>query len=118
MLGAVDGGREDRGRYRAGMRVCLAARPPERPHGGGGFGLILRSGIGPTAPSSPGPTKIVCEDVPAPPGSVFGSDKRDSAREVARRSGPSAVGPKEVGTGRAGPLRLRPVGPREPLEIT
>jgi hypothetical protein len=28
--------------------------------------VILRSGMGPTAPSSPGSAKIVCKDVPAP----------------------------------------------------
>ncbi len=76
--------------------------------------VISRSGSGPTVPSSPGPGKIVCEDDSAPPRSVIGSEERDSARQVARCSDPSRVGPKEVGVGHVGPLRPGEVGPRTP----
>ena len=48
------------------------------------------------------PTKIVCEDVPAPPGSAVGSDERGSAWEAARCSGPGRVGLEEVGAGQVG----------------
>jgi hypothetical protein len=52
--------------------------------------------------------------IPAPRGSVIGTEEKRAAREVAEASGPSGVGPEVVGTGAAGPTRLRAVGPRAP----
>jgi hypothetical protein len=58
--------------------------------------VILRSGIGPTVSSSPGPAKIVCDVVLAPPGPVFGTDEKDLPGKLQDVLVPAGWGQKKL----------------------
>jgi hypothetical protein len=104
--------------YRSGMSACQIAAAHGITRQGAearirAGGLILRTCSGPTSRTSFGPTKIVCEEVPAPPGTVLGAEERRMTKEVAKGSGPGGVGPEEVAPGSVGPNRLLRVGPKQ-----
>jgi len=58
--------------------------------------VILRTCSGPTSRTSFGSTEIVCEEVPAPPGTVLGAEERRMTREVAKVLAPAGWGQKKL----------------------
>jgi hypothetical protein len=74
--------------------------PPSCPTSRRTWAVILRSGIGPTVPSPPGPTKIVCEDVPAPPDRPLAARKGTLPGKLQDVLGPARWGQKKLGLAR------------------
>jgi hypothetical protein len=86
------------GFIRTASRQAISSGPRARRP----FCMIPRGRFRPSGRISSGPTLLVFQEDLAPPGTAIGSKKRDSAREVARSSGSSNVGPEDARTGEVG----------------